>query len=180
MRGTIQVIMNSYLYEYMRILRPKIYVLLGLLLGVCGLLGMAAASGRVALLVPSSTPTLNQPSVSEANQGGISISEAKKQKPFPPAEVSSVSSSVGITISWKANCGDISSYTVYRRLIDNAYSKIYSHNPDQALEDNSAPGYYHFVDKKVTHQQNYIYAVTVTSSLGTESDKSEAGVVTIK
>ena len=152
----------------------------GLVLGISSLLFVAMTSKGRAALVPSQAPAMSSTPANGVYQGELSFSEAEKMPPFPPAETSAISSSNGITIFWKANCGDIKSYTVYRRLSGKAYVKVFSRNSDPALEDNNAPGRYQFTDKRTALNQSYTYAVTVTSSLGAESDKSETETITLK
>ena len=154
-----------------------------LLLVVGGIFGVAAVSvgSRWPTWPPApsedQTPDGQAGGAGQVNADGISFPNAAKQKPFPPADVIAVSMPNGIEVKWRANCGDIAVYTVYRKLPGKAYAKVRTQNPIRALENSDAPGQYQFLDKRIKARQGYTYAVTVTSTLGAESDKSETASV---
>ena len=72
----------------------------------------------------------------------------------------------------------VSKYTIYRKTPLTPYITLYEQKRDPYIEDITPKGRYHFIDRSAKAYLAYVYAVTDTDELGTESDKTTSNLFT--
>jgi len=114
-----------------------------------------------------------------ATPDGMTLQEAKKQKPPPPYVVDVEATAKGVHFRWKALRGRTVSYNIYRKDSSANFKKVESKKVDQEVEW-SKNGVYEFIDMKVRAETTYTYAVTAVNYFGNESKLSKPVTITFK
>ena len=162
---------NPMKYQIMRSVGGKDFVKIGEPVTSTSYKDKQVRNGQKYFYTVQSLMVLEGELVEGAATKAIAVSPRDMTPPVAPSGVTAVGTAVGTKIFWdKSDAADVAGYNVYRRAAD---------KDDYELLGNVAPEYMLYVDKNVTGDVRYYYAVTAIdgSTPPNESKKSREATV---